>query len=779
MVVHFDLKAKPGEIPSNIDAKQDAEARQELPAFSWHSRSLALIQSSGTGKSRLVHELNGLLCDDGDAGALHLTFPLCFREENEAAFPMGDWEVLVWLREDMAQYVPSACAQISLPELYRMRWIAFLRSIYRASATIIERCPGDTPNELREYWLEQCRSSVDALSEQRQEGHHNVHLYSLAKTEAEECWLEAVEDVTARSANYDSNSHLFAKDQLKNLVEDAAKLRSLLDDFLPRKRWNVKVWFHICLDEVANIRPAHLKQTKSDFSWLEQVRSMYCPDPRHQMPPLFWIIMLGTNAGFAALSPAQKDATSGRVASGKLVQFPPYLLTISDLWLRRPSSQRTGVFRATPYQATRPHVLALWGRPLWQSLVGYQDQNPILGDADLTFLGGQQLTFVLQKLRNQAVSSPSVVGLKLTSTHYLALLGQRLVLDGGHDFAESIVYCRHPCISEDDQKQMVDEHLRMLRNINRTGDAVATFVMSEPLVSHMAATELRHLAKGRIDYDAGLYGEITAQAIFAVCKDAAPRPSANQLGLATMPEPYDPAFHFVQLRSFLETTFNADDMSKRSDWAMLLDSAQGAWVNFTRFTRHDKTLLAITPRILRLAWLGMKAIVGAPNQYHWDLIIPIYCGSLHKRVDHNAFTFIEIQVKAHKISCNQPQPPLPESMARQWAKPPISTLMNVGTTGNGEEKVEVSSHKKGKHSTDGQGQNTWFEISTKRFQRSHHPGLGILMPGQYAGVAHEDFVIARHPSLTDWPEYQESLRALEDREDCLRKAAEEDEPSEQ
>ncbi|PWN46447.1 hypothetical protein IE81DRAFT_344054 [Ceraceosorus guamensis] len=106
----------------------EESGRHPLP----HSRSLAILQSSGTGKSRLVNELGNLAQDipsSDKASTVHLVFTLCFRKPNEVGFPLGDASYYDWLCDpDFGSRLINdgiACRLV-----FKIRLIALLNAIY-------------------------------------------------------------------------------------------------------------------------------------------------------------------------------------------------------------------------------------------------------------------------------------------------------------------------------------------------------------------------------------------------------------------------------------------------------------------------------------------------------------------------------------------------------------------------------------------------------------------------------------------------------------------------
>ncbi|CEH12688.1 hypothetical protein CBOM_00658 [Ceraceosorus bombacis] len=776
----------------------------------WHSRSLAIIQSSGTGKSRLVERLNGRVSCDQQPSEVHLTFSLCLRREDEAAFPLGDWRFYEWLTEDL-RHVVSYPSPHAVALVYNIRWMTLLRAIYQASATAVCRMAGEpTAESLAEHWKTECGAKIRTLEDDtRHEAHADVHLYNETERLAEDLWSSALSSLSRAGKAFIDHERYESVHQLNKrlLREDAMSLYQSLDTIHDTRACFTK-------DFVAT----------SKFSWVERLRSVFCPDDGElELPPRFWLIMLGTNASFAALTPLTKEASSFRIASGRLSHFPPYMHTSTNVWLTAHEDYKRKIFTASPYTASRPHLLARWGRPLWQSVMSYDKTTPMLADP-ASSLSGEYLSFVTRKLLKAGSEQNELFEIELTSERCFALLSQRIMLDDGHDYGEFGDPHSHRVEANKQayvslQRQQVDEHLRMLYALSTSGDTLGTYIACEPLVSHAAAVfmarprdptaskatvwarcweQFRALVGNCVVYDQGTYGEITAQALLTVCKDATPRPSAGASKLPNQLASTDPVHHFVELRAYLETLFSTQNMKKstrtqgaenagQAAWAKLLESTGDVWVNFTRFHRLRRLVQTINTDVLWDAWVHMTAIVGAKGQANWDLLIPVYCGTITEPLNPLAFSFIEVQVKAHKTPYTAVmEPSATAEFLTSLVQPPIILLLNVGNSAANNAEVIVQPHLP---STRIETRNTrsrkrYWQISTRGLLRVNHPGLDALLPSS-AGM--NDFSISKHPpeALDAWseqrrhrmearndPEHDEWLRNLVEAECSAQNSAE-------
>ncbi|CEH18354.1 hypothetical protein CBOM_04763 [Ceraceosorus bombacis] len=656
----------------------------------YHSRSLAVVQSSGTGKSRLIQQLNGYIPPDQRTATLHLTFYLCFRPKNESGFPLGDWRFLAWLSEDVRKGLPRSAPRSGA--CYEVRWITLLRAIYQASFASIHDYHGDSYHTLAQYWQQTSSPKKGAGDAWSHEGHLDVPLYDEVQETANKLWLEVIRDLNANSYKHEA---FFVRKYRTLLRADALALETTLAARVRAEQ--AQVWFHVCLDELANIRPWHLKaETKAEkLAWVEDLRSLFCPDDETTLlPPRFWIIMLGTNASFATPRPALPVTCSSRVESGKRRHLPPYTHPVQNVWLKADAARAATILHASPLQASRVHVLALWGRPLWRSRIVYDKVDPILGPAELACCGGESLTFVLQKLLRLPIATLDFSTISLDTSRLFALLGRRIALDDGAGDEESCgtLSVMNPA----EQKRQVDEHLRMLHNISKAGDIFST---------------TRHMVESSEDI-----------------------PSAH------------------------------GSVDSPAAWNNLLKDAKNCWVNFTSFSRAGERIQQIDFGHLQRAWLRMTAIVGAGDQEKWDLVIPVYCGSISASLQLEAFTFIEIRVESRKQPYTQIQPPSPTPILESLIKPPIVMLLNVGMKSANTQEVTVRSYPRsaGPHIrlANAEEQPGWYGIMTKGLHRPNHPGLGKLMPnlGDQEDFAitknSEDFAITKNSVwvLDEWDE---------------------------
>ncbi|PWN44185.1 hypothetical protein IE81DRAFT_37241 [Ceraceosorus guamensis] len=476
-------KAAVEEMPTEqLNQPSEGQGMHNTTSKFYHSRSLAIVQSSGTGKSRLVQQLNGHTFSRPEGVAVHLTFYLCFRRKDEDGFPYGDWRFYKWVSEDLFHdsVPPDLRTRSMLPILYNIRWITLFRAIYRASAEEVRKIEGRQSNEtLAEEWKKRSAAPTEVPAGSRHEAHQFVHLYNQTEVQAQDLWSSVLELATKCNTAAD----LLAGE--RNLLSvDAEELRKLL-----AQTHDDQVWFHICLDELANASwsgvPREPAGTTNQFAWVEDLRALFCPDENIELPPRFWLIMLGTNASFSALNPAVHEASSSRISRGQLKHFPPYMHCVTNVWLANHPTEHAQIMRASPYAASRPHILALWGRPLWKSLVEYENPlHPIQAGARLE-LCGIGLAVILGKLLRLSLRAPDLSRSNLDKGRLFALLSQRIELDNGSELDS--LYHRHATASAAEQKRQVDRHLRVLCDATEAGDAVVTYTMCEPLVSHMAA----------------------------------------------------------------------------------------------------------------------------------------------------------------------------------------------------------------------------------------------------------------------------------------------------
>lgn len=68
------------------------------------------------------------------------------------------------------------------------------------------------------------------------------------------------------------------------------------------------------------------------------------------------------------------------------------------------------------------------------------------------------------------------------------------------------------------------------------------------------------------------------------------------------------------------------------------------WINLIGFMRSSGDLQQLSQDDLLALWLKGAALQGSQNQYLWDLIIPVYCGSLDNW-GLNRFSVVVVQVK--------------------------------------------------------------------------------------------------------------------------------------
>jgi len=367
-----------------------------------------------------------------------------------------------------------------------------------------------------------------------------------------------------------------------------------------------------------------------------------------------WTLFLSTNSMIGRfIGPVQQDPSS-RVRQRLLKRFRPFYAFPIDVEATRCLESLDGYRKRPMIEFTTVNHMSAFGRPLWNA---YSTEDP---------MAVQQ--FVQPKLlcgSSLAVKGP----LTLWTQQVFALISARVSLHAVKSSVEAIEL----------DENAVNKHLRVMVGWGEDPRVIHSTTISEPLVSDAAATLLMAKPQGAFVWrnaletlggqllsrgliSKGTKGELFARIILILAADFTREPAMNQN--QTDAGGSHPVFAFsipIPVSKFLGTLFGDERISRLNEpqprrrrlreatpVQSKYDACEEGFVNFNHFT-HTLEPLPMDPtrnqELLYMLLRKQEALQLCTNQEFWDLLIPVYLGSLTQEFDVCQTTAIVIQVK--------------------------------------------------------------------------------------------------------------------------------------
>ena len=403
----------------------------------------------------------------------------------------------------------------------------------------------------------------------------------------------------------------------------------------------------LCLwvfDEVANMNAEYLTTLRRTILIFQKL-------------PM-WTFLLSTNSAIGRLITAQHDDPSARVRSLQLNRFLPFLALPVDIEYNRrlsdPSLRTIELYKPMNQFATVDHMTC-FGRPLWGSYIS-ADVKEIQEFVEYKLLGARPIA---------RLSSEQNIWVR----QVFALIAARICLDPAMNSKEAV----------DLANEAVNTHLRLVVGWEEDHRMIETVSPAEPLVADAAANVLmRKDEQGKYTWvrvikavvvkllsggliSKGLKGEIFARLICTLSADFARE--ARRMNVVGEEFPFSQP---IRLKDFLINMFGKDIIhrlqevsGRRSQYDSRLrqqttvpdfETCLGeAYINFNHFTFTTQSLPPNDPNVMQTMVAQLlrrhEALQLCENQPHWDLLIPVYLGSLNEAFDNVKTTVIVIQVK--------------------------------------------------------------------------------------------------------------------------------------
>ncbi|KAF8544882.1 hypothetical protein BDD12DRAFT_813746 [Trichophaea hybrida] len=570
----------------------------------YYAKIMPILQSSGTGKSRLINELGN--------DVLSMSFTL--RENGETGFPPGDLEVTKYLKDGIAE---TKARQ-------HLRVVSFLSATI---SNIINRMDihGNDQTFVR-FWQKSIAPDDESISRIRLSITEPAsETLSRARSSYKKSFCNDVVNTAKRLSaqlihlddweQFLRNRDFVAFSKLSFIEENLDKpLCSLLDRLPPNDTPGLKSFFVI--DEASHLvrgdNISLLVTFRRVLSFLKKL-------------PV-WSFLLSTESSIGILHPANEFDGSSRVQTCSMLRVQPFYGLPLDLEasekFSNAKSKGDEIAKPLKNYNSRSHMTML-GRPLW-AIYRRLDAEGIRSTALMKLLGGKN-SFNPQN-----------------RDHVFAVLASRVSLNPSMKTPES---------SSLAQVQVM-VHLRLIDRIDVDTGRTTTCTPSEPLVAEAAASALENnwletlktfnnqlLLPGLLD--AGLIGELYTRIILIMARDSFIPPVEG--------------FRYSELFSvgkFLRALIAPALLPTAPTAEQLLSAFECASGNFTHFTptRHkldikDKDAIR---ELLHGLLYSHAALELAKGQSRWDLLIPVYFGSPDDNFDTRKISAITIQVKNQK-----------------------------------------------------------------------------------------------------------------------------------
>ncbi|KAG1784931.1 uncharacterized protein HD556DRAFT_1451244 [Suillus plorans] len=584
---------------------------------SYYGKFCSIVQSSGTGKSRLILELR-------KKGVLVLYMNL--RELSDRGFPN---------RDPVPACILTECTMDCTETEYTARCYAFFTAIFQVlwwdlGSKIPALDSRDLDVAIKAWNDEMC----DMHSEARTKFFEMVDFqYNMNNAELENVVTQQVlkspRQSSVKQAFRDmvqAMPHIFAAREKTKRNEEERKDKYLFDE--PKL---VIAFDKACPLNKLNSRGIRLSRI------LCSVISSYS----HDNTPV-WVVFASTTSQAADFPPPQVIQNSMRVVQSGNSSYPPYHGLGWDQF-----ATPLGDMPANDI-AKFCHVVG-FGRPLWKSLM----------------LNGGVLKLAGQKLCNSMVFD------SMATNQALAVLAQRFALDIRFGHRDTVSYI----------KTAVASHLRVCFSTTENGLWSDTGYPSEPLLSCVAAMLLHqspdnlpnalHVLENRIHsgmVEIGQSGGLTSRLLLLLAKDLFVRRNPPEITIQHLL--YNGSEHAelldcqkVSVVGFLEYLFGAAFWSDSEAGEEAKTAFQHAYINFSHWISMEEFISPADSDFEELAsarcdpdewtlrhWHRTSAVQCCPLQPLVDKMIPIYFDDPSLGPDLKRMSQIFISDKVGRIS---------------------------------------------------------------------------------------------------------------------------------
>ncbi|KAH9902800.1 hypothetical protein C8Q73DRAFT_671815 [Cubamyces lactineus] len=702
------------------------------PSRGLYHNILPIVQSSGTGKSRLAHEVASLI----------FTLPLNVhgRLENKSnVYPEPDGNV--------AEYLTATSDRKPAKARHR----CFLRSLIKTALEYLEKMPSDETyksfSDLASAWRAYLSESGGATESRRAE----MNKKCVANAPPMDNFPKEAE------------SEFYLKNGLQPLV-DAIKSRVSPDVTAPP----VLILFTLDgVDGLSNVHVGSAWDGDDDGSSCYDVLLSALQDFGPYNP--YFTISLSTHSRLDLGAPMYRRVHSARGVGPYAFHQAPWTEVPFDcsISLRGRPIYRPGTI--TLDDAATAEYMAKYGRPVFDARLqavkeaGLQDSVAGIIDFAFTKLVGRTPEEYVQVSRahNDAAADVNILSLGVE----LAALATRVLLD--FDISRES--------ARDVMHNLLSNHTLIASSIPQHREYMRAGTPSEPILAHAAAKLMnefgldlvRSLTEGFKHglLDKGQRGELVARLllIFAHDKAQAPQRSLSDPAAATNWSRKVPVLTFLKAlltaghHESIRDCFPAN--ARHVNQPVTLDKAfDGAYVRFSHFVRLGSKVMVDTHAGAAALARGM-AFQGYHSQPSWDVAIPVLMKDT--QIDPSHVTFILIRVKARATKASVFVEP---SKGMIVGHPCIIIEMHLGIRGNDDAegnterpsagvKVSTRPASLGLRSARNAPEDPRYEIKAYGCSSEIYGVIGSQQEHQYASLLATRSVLDEH--ARNAPEYLE------------------------
>ncbi|KAF8491535.1 hypothetical protein JB92DRAFT_1266106 [Gautieria morchelliformis] len=608
---------------------------------------MPVVQSSGTGKSRMLTELGRTL----------FTLPICLRSPDRVGYPLSDEPVYCYFQTLWGnQNDLSISGHIAIASFIAAAHTTMLGRLQTAQTERNFDHPG-----LVQYW--------HSMMEGNDEG-------GVSQAYRRQFFLDVVQQAEDFNKEVHNQKQCFSEDVRRFVGLESPKLVEKGEPSIEILAFATQVYkihaeqatVNLCkfLDK---LKPApgetrlyvmYFDEADEPGNWLWIImRIIHCQDKSIPM----WYIFMGTRSSFQRYNPPLKKLSSlGLELEAELVK--PYISMGFDQRIRHGRMETETVQMKELYQLAH---FCKYGRPLWGAHLHESPKEEVLAKACLKLISG-------------SVFRPD------NKDQVFAVLSQRMCLD--------------PVLSQEAIEladRSVSHHMRLLTGYSTKEPIFHTHSPSEPVLA-LAACEImyRDGLKNHVPMchtltqslcsaglvERGLMGELGARLLLLLARDLTVLNKNKVQGLLK-PALWEEFPKPVELLQMLETLLGKNWAGEKA--SAFNDAFGEAYVNFTHWMMTEEALPEEPDRkLLANLWARGAALQCSHNQESIDMLIVSYHGSIAPDAvfDPAFLSGLVVQVKLRKgTHAGRETTIQPVGIARDRLDPLpyLSLLLELGT----------------------------------------------------------------------------------------------------
>ncbi|GJE95213.1 hypothetical protein PsYK624_113940 [Phanerochaete sordida] len=607
---------------SILDMKSDA------PSHEAYHNVLPIIQSSGTGKSRMADELSGLI----------FTLPLTMHQASTDGFvyPPPDTNVVEYLVDTRNENDA------------RLRHMRFLYSLVQVASELLKTMnpnepPYDSLGALALAWKTYLEEKVGPITRRTQ-------LYD-----------EAIKRAPTFVKGFGTVKEAFLTCQTKDSLESLIKaIKSRLESAAKKDLPSVLILFTV--DEVDGLSQVDMKRSKvSNDAPLTAYDIFLSSLQGFDLSLPYFVLTLSTHSRLDKHAPARRHHTSGRGGSRDAIHQAPWTELPFDCHPKDKPLYTHG--ELTIDGAAKPSFMARFGRPMFFSRLEALRAMEISAETveeSLVQLAFLKVTGYGDAGLRRVLSSPN----SDMSSRYqltLAIAAMRVLLE--FDIS------REP--ARDLAQDLVARHMLIVYSVPKHREYMRMGAPSEPLLAHIAAQVMNEYTEidvvgalasamkaGQIDK--GQRGELVGRLLMILAHDKATRVCRPVRTSAAVQSQAINWSEKVPVLTFLQALFAEEHHATiagctpdniRNNLVTLEEAFRGAFVRFSHYVRLGQNNM-IDPHVGAAALARGMAFQCNHTQPEYDMVIPVLMPSKDADPTMHAdnVTFIIVQVKSRSQS---------------------------------------------------------------------------------------------------------------------------------